>query len=136
MPVGRSSNVSFQFDGILVSHCLYVMDNLAMDEKVVLGMDFLVEYGVFIDMGSNTVTIPRLNNHRPWSSVMELTQDASICIDPHKTATVMLLPLDKAQLPNLNTIGYVHAHYQMALCFGMESNKSKEAVSCLGNQFL
>ena len=47
------------------------MDNLAMDEKVVLGMDFLVEYGVFIDMVSNTVTIPRLNNHRPWSSVME-----------------------------------------------------------------
>jgi len=86
------------------------MDNLAMDEKVVLGMDFLVEYGVFIDMGSNTVTIPRLNNHRPWSSVMELTQDASICIDPHKTATVMLLPLDKAQLPNLNTIGYVYPH--------------------------
>src|SRR3954466_4119795 len=58
MVAANSCQVSFGFDGVQVKHCLFVLDVLAVSEKLILGMDFLTEFGVCINMCAGTITLP------------------------------------------------------------------------------
>ena len=85
-----SINAVFLFDGIYVTRCLYVMDNMATEEQLVLGMDFLTEYNTYIDIPNNIVMIPRMHTQREWGTFCELAPHTDIDIQPYTTSCISL----------------------------------------------
>ena len=56
LSVRKACTTDFVFQGQVVSHCMFIVDSLACDQKLLLGMDFLKQNNVRIDMETNTVT--------------------------------------------------------------------------------
>ena len=47
--VNRSASLTFHVDGVPIYHAFYLMDTMPMPQKILLGMDFVIEHGLCID---------------------------------------------------------------------------------------
>ena len=53
--VNRSASLTFHVDGVPIYHAFYLMDTMPMPQKILLGMDFVIEHGLCIDAPNDTM---------------------------------------------------------------------------------
>ena len=87
--VNRSANLTFQVDGVQIKHSFYLMDTVPMPQKVLLGMDFIVEHGVCIDAPNDTISIMSPKYSTP-SDTFALTSKEDITLQALQTCCVSL----------------------------------------------
>ena len=111
LSVRKACTTDFVFQGQVVSHCMFIVDSLACDQKLLLGMDFLKQNNVRIDMETNTVTLPPRHS-RTYSLICTDT----IFLQPKQTVTGMLTltstDSDTVHLP-IGAVGYLYPHYHV-----------------------
>lgn len=85
----NSATLTFKIADTNFSHCFYIMNKLPIAEKLILGMDFLLHYGVCLDMASGLITFaepcfPRDMRNISLFAIQDLTLPA------HTTTRVLL----------------------------------------------
>ena len=115
MTTTRSCEATFIFNGAHISHSLYILDNLAIEQELVLGMDFLVQHGAL--MLNRTITIPPPTVNEVQHTIPRLVHQADIVLDAGMNKSVWLTPCVGYDLPKQGAIGYVYPH--MALLDGI-----------------
>ena len=83
----------FGFKGKQLTHRMYILDTLACHQRLPLGMDFIREQQLNIDMGKDTITLP---------------ETLAVCIEPQNTVAIKLSPLLGYTLP-ADATGYLYA---------------------------
>ena len=68
---------------------MYILDKLACHQKLLLGMDFMREQQLNIDMATDIITLPE---------VQECSMRA-LYIEPQSTVEITLLPMSGHNLP-------------------------------------
>ena len=66
---------------------MYILDTLACHQKLLLGMDFIREQQLNIDMGKDTITLPETPECTPLFCTF------AVCIEPQDTVAIKLSPL-------------------------------------------
>jgi len=89
MKVNRSASLTLQVDGVQIKHSFYLMDTVPMPQKVLLGMDFIVEHGVCIDAPNDTISIMSPKYSTP-SDTFALTSKEDITLQALQTCCVSL----------------------------------------------
>ena len=64
MKTNEFCEATFGFKGKQVVHRMYVLDKLACHQKLLLGMDFMREQRLNIDMATDIITLPEAQVHR------------------------------------------------------------------------
>ena len=83
----------FGFKGKQLTHRMYILDTLACHQKLLLGMDFIREQQLNIDMGKDTITLPETQECTPLFCTF------AVCIEPQDTVAIKLSPLLGHTLP-------------------------------------
>ena len=81
---------------------MYILDTLACHQKLLLGMDFIREQQLNIDMGKDTITLTETQECTP------LVCTFAVCIEPQDTVAIKLSPFLGHALP-ADATGYVYA---------------------------
>ena len=76
MNANEFCEATFGFKGKQVVHRMYVLDKLACHQKLLLGMDFMREQRLNIDMATDIITLPDVQECTPLMSMQAL------CIEP------------------------------------------------------
>ena len=92
----------FGFKGKQLTHRMYILDTLACHQKLLLGMDFIREQQLNIDMGKDTITLPETQECTPLFCTF------AVCIEPQDTIAIRLSPLLGYTLP-ADATGYLYA---------------------------
>ena len=103
MNANEFCEATFGFKGKQVVHRMYVLDKLACHQKLLLGMDFMREQRLNIDMATDIITLPEVQECTPLMSMQAL------CIEPQSTVEITLLPMSGHNLPT-GINGYMYAH--------------------------
>ena len=103
MKANEFCEATFGFKGKQVVHRMYVLDKLACHQKLLLGMDFMREQRLNIDMATDIITLPEVQECTPLMSMQAL------CIEPQSTVEITLLPMSGHDLPT-GINGYMYAH--------------------------
>ena len=82
---------------------MYILDKLACTQKLLLGMDFMREQQLNIDIGTDIITLPEVQECPPLMGMQAL------CIEPQNTVEITLLPMSGHNLPT-GINGYMYAH--------------------------
>ena len=72
----------FGFKGKQLTHRMYILDTLACHQKLLLGMDFIREQQLNIDMGKDTITLPETQECTPLFCTF------AVCIEPQDTVAI------------------------------------------------
>ena len=80
---------------------MYVLDKLACHQQLLLGMDFMREQRLNIDMATDIITLPDVQECTPLMSMQAL------CIEPQSTVEITLLPMSGSQLADWHQWVYV-----------------------------
>ena len=67
------------FKGKQVVHRMYILDKLACHQKLLLGMDFMREQRLNIDMATDIITLPEVQECTPLMSMQALCIAAEHC---------------------------------------------------------
>ena len=103
MNANEFCEATFGFKGKQVVHRMYIPDKLACHEKLLLGMDFMREQQLNIDMATDIITLPEVQKCTLLMSMQ------AMCIEPQNTAEITLLPMSGHNLPT-GINGYMYAH--------------------------
>ena len=79
MNANEFCEATFGFKGKQVVHRMYVLDKLACHQKLLLGMDFMRRQRLNIDMATDIITLPEVQECTPLMSMQAL------CIVPQNT---------------------------------------------------
>ena len=58
MTTEHACTATFIFQGRTITHTMFVLDNLACKQKLLLGMDFMNDHGLTINIDKGTITFP------------------------------------------------------------------------------
>ena len=105
-----SCEATFGFKGKQVVHRMYIRDKLACHQKLLLGMDFMREQQLNIDMGTDIITLPGVQECTPLMSMRAL------CIGPQDTMEITLMPM---------------SGYSSSIGICMPTHRWKKVSSCL-----
>ena len=100
MKANEFCEATFGFKGKQVVH-RYVLDKLACHQKL-LGMDFMREQQLNIDMATDIITLPEVQECTPMSM-------QPLCIEPQDTVEITVMPMSGHNLPT-GINGYLYAH--------------------------
>ena len=68
MNANEFCEATFGFKGKQVVHRMYILDKLACHQKLLLGMDFMREQRLNIDMATDIITLPEVQECTPLMS--------------------------------------------------------------------
>jgi hypothetical protein len=109
----RSATVRFALMGVELVHSFYLLDDIPIKEKIILGMDFLVEHEACIDMAASSITfkIPGAgvkDGMRTPSRTYTLETRSAVELQPRQSLCVLLTPVARSIPPT--SAGYVSPH--------------------------
>src|SRR3954471_17856654 len=88
--VRNYAELRFKIAETSIKHKFYLMDNMPIPEKIILGMDFLMKHVACIDVAASEITFKCANEVRPDEPGKSLTTQASIHLKPRQTQNVLL----------------------------------------------
>jgi hypothetical protein len=106
----HACNATFIFEGTTIAHTMFVLNNLACRQKLLLGMDFLNEHKLTISIEHGTITFPDMmvNTIMPIDDLV-LLFPPQMKIASHRTIKLPLKTNDESAIED-GIIGYVYAH--------------------------
>jgi hypothetical protein len=138
----NACTATFIFQGKTITHTMYVLDNLACKQKLLLGMDFMNKHGLTINIEQGTITFPDSQANTIATEALGLDDvimmhcDQSLLIAEGKTVKIALRPKHRQPLEEGLT-GFIYAHpmleHGLILWEGVQVVEDGSVVACVTN---
>ena len=124
--------LDFIVANLQVTHCFYVLDSLPIEQKIILGMDFLTNHHACINICKREITL-----EQPISQpLLSCKLQHHVRIPPRKNLRVNLLVDNAAE--NACSSGYLHSVKNLPdgciVWHGVQEQKDSQIVTYISNQ--
>ena len=142
MTTEHACTATFIFQGRTITHTMFVLDNLACKQKLLLGMDFMNDHGLTINIDRGTITFPdsQMNtitaDVESMGDVTALHCMQTVIVQKGKTIGLTLKPGQGRTLEE-GLIGFIYAHprlqHGLILWEGVQVVDDGNIIACVTN---